>query len=88
MIEIPDNIQQTRPRGLKIPFGKRGLLILTLISVGTGAAMNWGWLTAIGLAPLILALAPCVVMCGLGLCMMRGSSACSNKNDPSKNTDV
>ena len=35
--------------------------------------MNWGWLVAVGAAPLILSLAPCIAMCGLGLCMMSGS---------------
>lgn len=35
-----------------------------------GIALNWGWLTAIGLAPILLALAPCGIMCALGFCAM------------------
>ena len=35
-----------------------------------GLALNWGWLTAIGVAPILLAVAPCAIMCALGLCMM------------------
>ena len=35
-----------------------------------GLALNWGWLTAIGVAPILLAVAPCGIMCALGLCMM------------------
>ena len=35
-----------------------------------GMAFNWGWLTAIGVAPILLAVAPCGIMCALGLCMM------------------
>lgn len=35
-----------------------------------GAFLNWGWLTAIGAAPILLAVAPCGIMCALGLCMM------------------
>ena len=35
-----------------------------------GAFLNWGWLTAIGVAPILLAVAPCGIMCALGLCMM------------------
>ena len=35
-----------------------------------GLALNWGWLTAIGVAPILLAVAPCGIMCGLGLCAM------------------
>lgn len=29
----------------------------------------WSWLVALGIAPLLLALAPCAAMCALGLCM-------------------
>lgn len=35
-----------------------------------GLALNWGWLTAIGVAPILLAVAPCGIMCVLGLCAM------------------
>ena len=35
-----------------------------------GAFFNWGWLVAIGVAPILLAVAPCAIMCALGLCMM------------------
>lgn len=31
---------------------------------------GWGWLVAAGLAPIILSTLPCLVMCGLGVCMM------------------
>jgi len=31
-------------------------------------ALGWPWLVAAGLAPLILAFAPCAAMCALGLC--------------------
>ncbi len=41
-----------------------------------GVALSWSWLVAIGLAPLLIAVLPCVAMCALGLCMNRmfGSS--------------
>lgn len=35
------------------------------------AAWQWSWLVAVGAAPLLLSVAPCVAMCGLGLCMHR-----------------
>ncbi|HQU69635.1 MAG TPA: hypothetical protein PLI43_15745 [Albidovulum sp.] len=35
-----------------------------------GAYFNWGWLTAIGAAPVLLAVAPCGIMCALGHCAM------------------
>jgi hypothetical protein len=50
--------------------------------MGGGMALNWGWLTAIGLAPVLVSLAPCAAMCGLGLCMKGGSrKGCSNSPD-------
>jgi hypothetical protein len=33
------------------------------------AAISWSWLVAAGVASVILSVLPCLVMCGLGLCM-------------------
>ena len=49
--------------------GRRGLILLTVTALGAGLFLNWGWLVAVGVAPLLLALAPCAAMCALGLCM-------------------
>ena len=50
--------------------------------MGGGMALNWGWLTAIGLAPVLVSLAPCAVMCGLGLCMKgKSGKGCSKSPD-------
>jgi fatty acid desaturase len=38
-----------------------------------GLVFNWGWLTAIGVAPILLAMAPCAVMCAVGFCAMGGA---------------
>jgi hypothetical protein len=77
----------TEPEGrrlpqLRLPLGRRGLMLAAMALVGAGAALNWGWLTAVGAAPLILSLAPCAVMCGLGLCMMGGSKSCASRTTP------
>ncbi len=66
-----------RPGGFSIPFGRRGLILGAMALIGAGLWLNWGWVAAIGAAPLILAVAPCAVMCGLGLCMMGGSKSCA-----------
>ena len=61
---------------------KRLLFVGAATVMGGGMALNWGWLTAIGLAPVLVSLAPCAVMCGLGLCMKGGSSkGCSKSSD-------
>lgn len=36
-----------------------------------GLALGWDWLAAVGVAPVLLAAAPCLGMCALGLCMNR-----------------
>lgn len=59
--------------------GRRGLILLSMAVIGAGLYLNWGWVTAIGAAPLILALAPCAVMCGLGYCAMCKSDSCDKK---------
>ena len=82
MTETTDLTQTAWSARLRIPFGRRGLVIAALAVIAAGLALNWGWLTALGAAPLILSLAPCAAMCALGLCMRGGSSSCANKNDP------
>ncbi len=37
----------------------------------TGAALNWSWLVAVGIAPILIAVAPCAIMCAVGLCSMK-----------------
>jgi hypothetical protein len=58
---------------------RRALILLGITLAGAGIAFNWSWLAAIGVAPIILSLAPCAAMCALGLCMnkMAGSKSCS-----------
>jgi hypothetical protein len=36
---------------------------------------GWDWLVAAGLATTLVALAPCLLMCALGLCMGRGKKS-------------
>ena len=48
---------------------RRTLFVLAVVLIVGGIALNWGWLVAAGLAPILIALLPCAVMCALGLCM-------------------
>ncbi len=59
----------------------RGLLILATVVVTAGVALNWSWLVAVGIAPLLLGFLPCVAMCAVGLCMGK-STARSGPSDP------
>ena len=47
------------------------LLTLGILVLAIGATLNWGWLVAAGIAPIIISLAPCAIMCAIGLCSMK-----------------
>jgi hypothetical protein len=47
------------------------LLLLGGLLLIVGLFVNWGWLVAVGAAPVLLSLAPCAAMCALGLCSMK-----------------
>lgn len=51
---------------------RRVFMMAGIMVVSLGLFLNWNWLTAIGAAPILLSLAPCLIMCALGLCMRRG----------------
>ena len=67
---------------IRLAFSSRWALVTggTAVVVA-GLALGWDWLTAVGLAPLILSIAPCAIMCALGLCMMsRGNSSSATQS--------
>ena len=66
------SLTQTVTGLLRHYLGRRGLIALAVAAVGAGLYLSWGWLAAAGIAPLLLALAPCAAMCALGLCMNKG----------------
>jgi len=54
----------------------RNLLIGVAVAGGAGALVfGWDWLVAAGVASIIIAVAPCLVMCALGLCMNHQSKS-------------
>ena len=61
--------------------GRRAWLALAALAGLGGLVFNWSWLVAIGVAPLLIAILPCVAMCALGLCMnqMVGGSCSSEE---------
>jgi len=67
--------------------GRRWVLvtIVGVVLIG-GLVFNWGWLVAIGVAPILVTLLPCAVMCGLGLCAhkMMGASGTSSASHSGK----
>lgn len=67
--------------------GRRIWWIVATLALAAGAALNWSWLVAIGVAPLLVAALPCAAMCALGLCMkgMMGRS-CSKEAAPGEDS--
>ena len=61
---------------------RSGLAALGAAVLLIGGALNWGWLVAAGIAPVILSLLPCVVMCSLGFCMAGMAKRPSNIPPP------
>lgn len=61
----------------------RRALVAGVGVVGVGAALNWEWLVAAGLAPLILTVLPCAAMCALGIWCAKGdANASCSKTGP------
>ena len=66
-------------------FNRRTLYIGLSIGAAAGLFLGWDWLVAIGAASVIIAFAPCLVMCALGLCAMRIGQ---NKNNVPAEADA
>jgi hypothetical protein len=68
--------------------GRRGMLIMSALVIAGGLALNWSWLVAAGIAPLLIGVLPCVAMCALGLCMHKmGGQSCSTGTAAGKAAD-
>ena len=73
--------------GLRLTRGllrsRLGLVMAAAVIVTGGLALGWGWLAAVGVLPFVLSVLPCVAMCALGLCMMKGSDgkSCAIQKD-------
>ena len=68
--------------------GRRVLIAVAVLAVVGGVVLSWGWLVAAGIAPLMLAVLPCVAMCALGLCANKmGGKSCSDEQNKAKVVD-
>lgn len=63
-----------------ILFGGKRWVISVGLAVSAAMFMNWDLLVSIGAASVILAVAPCLIMCSVGLCMNK--SGCQKKKYP------
>lgn len=85
--ESPSSIEAPPARQLAVPLGQwlrgpRGLVLTASLATGAGLVLGWDWLVAAGAAPILIAVLPCALMCGLGLCMMPKKGASRDKRSP------
>jgi hypothetical protein len=65
------------------------VIALIVLVVVIGAALNWSWLVAAGIAPLLITVLPCAAMCALGLCMNRmAGGSCSTSSGTSDHSST
>jgi hypothetical protein len=64
--------RQTRFRPFRFVNRRTAFLVVGALMLAIGAALNWDWLIAVGIGPIVLSLLPCAVMCLLGVCMHKG----------------
>lgn len=65
--------------------GRRTAVLLGAVALGgAGLWFGWPWLVVAGIAPIIVALAPCLIMCG-AMCAMK---MCSKKPSGAAGSDT
>ncbi len=87
MSKLPENTSvptiEPTVRRASVPWysDRRTLTFAAVVIVAGGFALNWSWLVAAGVAPILLTLLPCVLMCGLGLCVNKLLGKSCSKSD-------
>ncbi len=65
------------------------LLLIGSAAILAGGFYSWDWLVALGVAPLLVGVLPCVAMCALGLCMNRaGGQTCDVRSPDQGGADA
>ena len=64
---------------------RTGIVAAAAVVIGAGAWFNWGWLVAVGIAPLVVNVLPCAAMCALGLCMSGKNKSAGNVSPTVRN---
>src|SRR3546814_20874596 len=63
---------------------RRVLLRLAGLALAARLTLNWGWLTASGIAPILVSLLPCAAICGLGLSIHNRGDKSSSVGTPAR----
>lgn len=75
MTDIRETTPSAEPSAWRVWFrDRRPWLFVGLVVIPAALWLGWDWLAAVGALPVLLALAPCIAVCALGLCMRRGAA--------------
>jgi len=66
----------------------RQTLVLSAVAAPFALFFGWEWLIASGAATLLITVLPCLVMCGLGLCMHRFTGRACDRSGNTPDTDA
>ena len=58
-------------RSTSVLSGRGRWLLSGVVTLVAAAALNWSWLAAAGIVPIVLAVFPCAMICALHLCAHR-----------------
>ena len=53
---------------------RRALWLAAALVSGLGLTLRWNWLVAAGVAPILVSLLPCAIMCAFGFCTYKATS--------------
>jgi hypothetical protein len=67
--------------------GRGGLIALAAVIVVAALVLNWSWLVAVGIAPLLVGVLPCLAMCALGLCANKMMGPSCSKETASRTSE-
>jgi hypothetical protein len=74
-------VRAARAAGRFLLADRRRVFFVAVAALGLGLALNWSWLVAAGIAPLIVGMLPCAAMCAVGLCMGgSGNRSCAKES--------
>lgn len=68
--------------------GPRRFWLLGAVVIAAGLLLGWDQLVLFGIAPILVSLLPCLVMCGLGLCMMKCKDKKATSSVQAENSNV
>ena len=93
MTEQKSAISESSPAGSRASLlapilSRQSLMILVAVLIIATLVFSKDWLVAAGLAPILIAMLPCLVMCGLGLCMNKMTGGSCENGSPDRKGDV